>query len=158
MSHFYLSLTWMFAWCAKIRTMEQVKKTDDVFGRIYTVHECNRQTDKQTDRMSVIETVIAERRTIKQFSYALRLHARPSTGRSAFHADRSVAALQASGRERPVSVVICSTQHSLGWSRGHLHVQAVHSRRVRRNRETQSLTSLVHAPDVHMHALISLAY
>ena len=49
-------------------------------------------------------------------------HAWPAVGRSALHADRSVAALQASGRESPASVAICSTQHLQGRPRGLLHV------------------------------------
>jgi len=39
----------------------------------------------------------------------------PSTGRSALHADRSVATLKAPERESPVLLVTCSTQRFRGW-------------------------------------------
>jgi len=44
-------------------------------------------------------------------SLSLSLSAWPSTGRSARHADRSIATLQASEGESPVLVVTCSIQH-----------------------------------------------
>jgi len=47
-------------------------------------------------------------------SLALSLYAWPSTGRSALHAYRSVATLQASEGESPLLVVTCSTQHFRG--------------------------------------------
>jgi len=46
---------------------------------------------------------------------SLSVYTWPSTGRSALHADRSVATLQASEGESSMLVVTCSTQHFLGW-------------------------------------------